>query len=224
MNTWVQCPRKFKFKYIDKIKVKDDQTALNKGKLVHCMLEHNGDKEKIQGSRDFKQSKNHMTPDEIKGCIKVYQNFKESSISKWLDTTESMFNELSIAMDKDLNTVKYDSEDALFRGFIDKVSHKNDVLILCDYKTGRYNNNQNYDQLLYYGISLFSLMPFDKIMMMFVYVEHNKYNMKVLHRKDIKKYQKALLTNIKNIEEDQEFCKNETALCDWCSYRSLCLG
>jgi RecB family exonuclease len=125
-------------------------------------------------------------------------------------------------MDKYLNVVDYDSKDTIFRGYIDKVIAHNDTLILIDYKTGKVKPDMRWDQLLYYGIALFSLMPFDKILLMNVFVETGDYNKQVLYRKDIKKYQKALLINIKNIEQTQKFKKNETNLCDWCDYRSRC--
>ncbi|MEA2022434.1 MAG: PD-(D/E)XK nuclease family protein, partial [Candidatus Caldatribacteriota bacterium] len=135
----------------------------------------------------------------------------------------NMFNELPIAMDKNLNIQEYNSEKIIFRGYIDKVIRDKDTLILIDYKTGKYKPDMQWDQLLYYALALFNSMPFDKILLMNVFVEHNKYNKQALYRTDIKKYQKVLLTNIKNIEADITFNKEETALCDWCVFQNMCL-
>jgi RecB family exonuclease len=135
-----------------------------------------------------------------------------------------MFNELAIGMNKNLEVIPYDDNDVIFRGYIDKIIRKDDTLILIDYKTGKYKKDMKWDQLLYYGISLFNMMPYDKIVLMNVFVDHLKFNKTVLNRSDIKKYQKALLTNITTIEKDQDFNKNETALCDWCEYREICLS
>ncbi len=226
MNKWVQCPRAFKYHFIDKIGEWKSSLALDRGKFIHCLLEFSGDIEKVKASDDYRRVKKSgfMQPEDFKECIEIYKKFKASKMGIWIDSRTQMFNELPIAMNKNLETIPYDDKDTIFRGYIDKVIRDNDTLILIDYKTGKYKPDMSWDQLLYYGISLFSDMPFDKIVLMNVFVEHDKVNKEVLLRKDIKKYQKALLTNISSIEKDTVFPKNETALCHWCEFEGICLN
>jgi len=225
INSWTQCPRKFRYNYIDRIGNRTSSLALDRGKFIHCLLEHEGDMKKVKASGDFRQVKKSgiMTKEDYIACVQIYKDFTVSKIGKWISNKTPMFNELAIAMDKNLDIQEYNADGVIFRGYIDKVARSEDTLILIDYKTGKYKENMPWDQLMYYGISLFNSMPFDKILMMNVFVEHNKYNKQVLNRSDQKKYQKALLTNIKNIESDTTFVKNETPLCNWCEHQEVCL-
>ncbi|MCD6435704.1 MAG: PD-(D/E)XK nuclease family protein [Clostridiales bacterium] len=226
INTHTSCARKFQFQYIDKLGVFQSSIALDRGKFIHCLLEFNGDIKKVKASNDYKQVKESgiMIADDYKECIQIYREFKQSKIGTWIDSKTQMFNELSVAMNKKLEVIPYDDKEVIFRGYIDKVIRDDDTLILIDYKTGKYRPEMKWDQLLYYGVALFSQMPFDKIVLMNVFVEHNKINKETIYRKDLKKYQKALLTNIKNIEQDTIFEKNETTLCNWCGFQELCIS
>ncbi len=227
INTWTQCPKKFEYQYIQKIGTFKGSIALDKGKFVHCLLEHSGDMKKVKASSDYKQVKKSgiMTASDYKEAVKIYKDFKTGSIGTWIDARTDMFNELPIAMNKNMEIIPYSNEDGevIFRGYIDKIIREEDLLILIDYKTGKYRPDMKFTQLMYYGISLFSKLPFDKILMMNVFVEHNQVNKQVLHRADIKKYQKALLTNIRSIETSETWEKNETALCNWCEFQDVCL-
>ena len=224
INTYNQCPRKFKFQYIDKLGVFTPSKALDRGKLIHSLLEHNGDLNKVMKTSDWAQIRNNkvLTKDDIKEAIETYNTFKNSKIGKWIDSKTQMFNELAIAMDKHLDIQDYNADNVLFRGYIDKVIRDEDTLILIDYKTGKYKPDMPWDQLMYYGIALFNSMPFDKIIMLNVFVDHQKVNKQILRREDQKKYQKTLITNIAEIEKDTEFKKIETKLCEYCDFFSIC--
>ncbi len=226
MNTWLQCPRKFRYQYIDKIGTFESSIALDRGKFIHTLFEFEGNLEQVKNSGDYKKvlKSGLMSKDNYRECIQIYKDFKKSKLSLWIDSKIQMFNELPIAMDKFLDTKDYNSPDVIFRGYVDKVIRDGDTLILIDYKTGKYKEDMLWDQLLYYGLTLFSQMPFDKIILMNVFVEHIKFNKTILHRSDIKKYQKALLTNIKDIESDTSFDKNETQLCNFCQFQKTCFG
>ncbi len=226
INTWASCPKKFDYQYVQKIGKFQDSLALSRGKLIHSMLEHNGNMKAVKESDDFRQVKksNILSKEDYQECIQVYKTFKEGKIGKWIDARTQMFNELPIAMDKTMEVVPYNNSEnnVIFRGYIDKIVREDDLLILIDYKTGKYKPQMPFTQLMYYGISLFSQLPFDKILMMNVFVEHNQVNKQILHRDDVKKYQRALLTNIREIETTTKWEKNETPLCGWCQFEDIC--
>ncbi len=224
ISTWSTCPRKFKYTYIDKLGGPVRVLALDRGNFLHCLLEHDGDIENVKKSRAFKEIKKNkiMTSDDIQECIGIYKSFKGSKIGKWINEKTQIANELSISMNKNLEIIPYGHNDTIFRGHIDKVVRDGDTLILIDYKSGKFRPDMKWDQLLYYGVAMFNSMPFDKIILMNVFIEHEKFNKEVIYRKDLKLYQKALLTNIKDIESDNKFNKNETPLCDWCEFVDIC--
>ncbi len=219
-----QCPKKFEYQYIQKIGEWVSSEALDKGKLVHTILEYDGDIQKIKNSGTFKEVQENkiLTKEKVKECFQIFKDFKSSKIGQWLQDKESLFDELPIGMNKDLEIVDYNSNEVIFRGYIDKVAHDNDTLIIIDYKTGKFKADMPFTQLLYYGIALFSKLPFDNILVMNIFVEHNKFNKLVLKREDIERYKTALFTNINTIEDTKVFNKNETALCNWCPLMAHC--
>jgi CRISPR/Cas system-associated exonuclease Cas4 (RecB family) len=230
ISTYKQCPRKFKYQYIDKIPVEQKcQKALVKGKFIHALLEHNGDINELKKSSDYKEiqesiNSNCVTKQEIKEFYKIYKSFTETELYKKLNNNKTLFTELFIALDEDLRIVQYDN--SLFRGYIDKV-YVNPVTnkVYCvDWKTGQINRKQTYGQLLFYSIGLFDKLPenIESIELVYVYVEHNKIQKKTVYKKDVEKYKKALLNTINKIEEDEVFQKNETPLCDYCDYQNIC--
>lgn len=93
-------------------------------------------------------------------------------------------------------------------------------------KTGKYKEEkwQEYDQLMFYAIYFFKkYSKIDKLKISYVYVEHeNLENSITLERKFLNNYIKQLITLIKNAEEDTEFLKNISMLCDWCDFKEHC--
>ncbi len=230
ISTYLQCPRKFRYLYIDKIPVEwTDNFYTQKGKLTHLIFEHQRDLVKIKGEKEFKEiiGGEFLTKDDVKNCFAIYDNFMKSPIGKQLESKKRLFSEIPIGLDHELNFTGY-SQNPFLRGYIDAsfVNEEDDSsMVLTDWKTGKLvsKENQDWSQLLYYGISMFSMNPnLEKIVLMFAYVEHNKTNMKVIHRSEINKYKTALWNSTDKIEEDIVFPKCQTALCDYCYYRDHC--
>ena len=173
INTWNQCPKKFKFAYIDKVGTYESSLALDRGQFIHLLLEHDGDLKKIKNTKEIKELKRSgiLQKEDYQNCYDIFKEFKHSKIGTWIENKTQMFNELPIAMDKHLNVIPFDSSDVIFRGYVDKIVRQDDTLVLIDYKSGKYKPQMPFEQLMYYGISLFSLMPYDKILMMYVFVE-----------------------------------------------------
>ena len=229
MATHQQCPAKFKFKYIDKIPVeKLPHKHLDKGKFIHLLLEHNGDLTKVKQEREFKEILEHkiLTKDDFKEYLQTYKKFINSKIGQAITSRKELVKELPVGLTPELEMTDYDAEDAILRGYIDAayVDEKTDTLLLVDWKTGKVPEDTNFQQLMFYGISLFSKMPYDKIVIMYAYIEHNKVKKTVLSRADLPKYKKALNQLIEKIESDTVFEKNESALCQFCDFQNVCIN
>jgi len=230
INTWKQCPRKFNYSYVQKIPREwESSYALDRGKLIHLILELNFDVAEIKKHREFgKIVKNKiLTKEQIKDCFKVAKDFTESKAGKSLFTRKQLFNELEMGLDLNMEITSY-SEAAFLRGYIDVgfLDEKTDTLLLTDYKTGKYKtkDQQDWSQLLWYSLGIFSKMPFDKIMLVYAYVDHHKLNTRMVYRKDIEKYKKGLWDTIDPIEKDYNYQKKETPLCNWCNYQDHCIA
>ena len=154
----------------------------------------------------------------------VFNKFKKSPLfDKYLLNTSS--REIRIGLDDELRPCDY--KNAMFRGIIDFVTIKNDVLFLVDWKTGKYKEQhyQDYNQLLFYSIYFFEKCKnVDNINISYVYVEHDIENELVLERRFLENYKKELINIIRSLENDTNFVKNESKLCDWCPFKQHCLS
>jgi len=235
LGCFKQCPRKFKYQYIDKLPYEfKPSIALTKGNIVHSFLEnHELDLPgKIAALKKEKQVMNSpfYTKELVKECLGIYNTYIQSKLGQDNFNNLTLGNEMQIALDKKLQPCGYLSEDVLFRGYIDRISvdQKTDIVTILDYKTGKLKNEgpykQPFDQPLYYASWYFEKFPVDTIILQFDFVEHNHEPMqKVLTRENLIKYKKFLLTNIMTAEKCTDFVKNEGPLCDYCDFQEICM-
>lgn len=211
ISTHKHCNRKFKYNYIDKApKDKMDMTALLKGGAVHSILEHYPN-----------ESSHKLAP--------KYQHIADKFIvtnlgEKYL--TQDSIREFDFGLTKELYPTEYSNKDALFRGSVDFICTIDNVLHLCDWKTGKYKDPkwQEYDQLMFYGIYFFQRYPtIDIIKISYVYVEHEDMENDItLTRQHLDTYISQLIELITNIETDNCFNKNTGPLCNWCEFKTHC--
>lgn len=210
LSTHEQCARKFKYSYIDKIPVGYvDRTALLKGGAVHSILENYPDK-----------STHKLAP--------KYQYIADKFIStelaeKYLSVDSN--REVHFGLNKDLEPTEYRDKNAIFRGKIDHVCIIDGVLYLIDWKTGKLKDIrwQDFRQLLFYAIYFFKkYSKINKIKISYVYVEHESENDILLERQYLDKYTKELTDMIDAAENDEEFRKSESKLCEWCDFKDHC--
>lgn len=211
ISTHQQCNRKFKYVYIDKVKPgKKDLTALLKGGAVHNIFE------------------NYPNPGTHKLAPKyqhIFDNFIKTKLGEKYVKTDSI-REYSFGLTEDLQITTYAAKDALFRGFVDHICIIENVLHLIDWKTGKLKEQrwQSYDQLMFYAIYFFQKYSHvNTIRISYVYVEHNEAeNDIVLERKYLQNYVNDLMSLIYAAENDIQFQKCPSKLCDYCEYKEHC--
>lgn len=213
------CPMKFKLNYIDKIRVKTSNIALEKGSYIHQMLEDYS-KSVEDSNFEFRLS----TPEQIREYQEIFQNFVDSPEGhKYLDP-EPFGVELEFALkieDKKLVPTNYHNKQALIRGKIDHAIRPSvNRMILLDWKTGKVKDVPDVLQVLVYAVWCFYNFPeVDVVDTAFVYVEHSQSKEYTFTRANLKKFEEKMLQKIIEIELAKEFPKRETALCNWCDYR-----
>ena len=219
ISTYKSCPRKFKFQYIDKIGKYEDSPALIKGRTVHYLIE-NSQLSPEEYSEEMKQN-----IQDYPGTLDIKKNFEESDLGKKYlrDIDKDAIQEFKIGLSNSLEPAEYNKE-SLFNGIIDYICVKEGILYLIDFKTGKYREVrfQDYSQLLYYAIYFFQKYGIQKIIISFIYVEHNLENDVELDIKYLNNYKKELLTSIKNIEDDVVFTEKKSKLCDYCGFHEKC--
>jgi len=238
LATYEQCPRKFKYKYVDKIKLpfEEHSLALTRGKIIHHLLEYHNKltlKESIDKLKfdDDINTSPYFTKEVIKECIQVYRKFVETDIAKSIFGDFELGTELKVALNKKLEPCEYLDKDTLFRGLIDRVvvDKTTDLVRIIDWKTGKDKSGssgikQTPDQLMHYGSWYFAKFPVDKIKIVYVFVEHNTTLEYTLTRERVQDYKKALLLPIIKAEKDEVFEKITSPLCDYCEFRDVCNG
>lgn len=220
ISTFKSCPLKFKFQYIDKIPGKMDTAALIKGRTIHYLIE-NSHLNENDYSEEMKQNiKDYPEALEIK------KNFEQSELGiKYLKNIDKpATNEYKIGLSNLLEASEY-SKDSLFNGIIDYICVKSGILYLCDFKSGKCRDVRymDYNQLLFYAIYFFQKYKIKKIIISFIYVEHNLENDLELNIEYLDNYKRELLTNICQIENCIDFKPKTSALCDYCSFQEICV-
>lgn len=200
-----QCPLKFKFKFIDKVKVPRKECFV-KGSKIHSVLEkYKG--ESLTESNEVNKFFESTLGKEIKEIL--------SSETK---------RELRIAVDKDFKPIKYNSKDYLLRGIVDLVYIKDGILNIVDYKSGKYvyPKYQDFTQLMVYALYFFNNQKINKINLRYVYVESSKENSMLLNKSSCDEIKRSLLSRIAKIENDKTFEKNVSWCCKFCEYAEHC--
>lgn len=211
LSTHKQCNRKFKYNYIDKApKDKTDMTALLKGGAIHSIIEH------------YPNETSHKLAPKYQHIV---DKFISTNLGEKYLTVDSI-REFDFGLTKKLGPTSYSDKDALFRGSVDFICTIDKVLHLCDWKSGKYKDPkwQEYDQLMFYGIYFFQRYPtIDTIKISYVYVEHDDLeNAIVLERKFLDTYVSQLIELINNVENDIDYNKNPSKLCDYCDFKTHC--
>ena len=205
LSLYNTCPFAYKLSYIDKIKPVRS-TALVKGSNVHSILEKFPN---FIASKEFKFNENLIVSNFLNSEIGNY--FKDVLLNK------KTAREFKFGLTRDFKNDTF--KDSFFHGIIDLIFFENDELNLCDYKTGKYKENQDFSQLLTY--SLF-FKNYDKIKINYLYVEHNKVNSKVVTKEDIENAQNFIIKTTDIISEDKVFKRNCGKHCAWCQFSEKC--
>jgi CRISPR/Cas system-associated exonuclease Cas4 (RecB family) len=205
LSLYNTCPFAYKLSYIDKIKPVRS-TALVKGSNVHSILEKFPD---FIASKEFKFHENSIVSNFLNSEIGNY--FKDVLLNK------KTAREFKFGLTKNFENDTF--EDSFFHGIIDLIFFENDELNLCDYKTGKFKENQDFSQLLTYSIFF---KKYNKIKINYLYVEHNKINSKIVTKEDIENAQNFIIKTSDIILQDKVFKRNCGKHCSWCQFSEKC--
>lgn len=221
LGTFKQCPLKFKYQYIDKVKVpRLPNKALKKGGYVHEILEHNFNYDiEVELDELFTESDKEET-------INMVKDFEKSYYGKYIKSIyDKSKKEEDFAFDKNLKLVGYWDKNAWLRGSADL--YFNDIesnkYTIIDYKTGKdHSEDELYgnDQGMMYAIAGFLKYPnVNTIDVKFIFVEHSTAKEMVFYRAMFNEYIKDFYNKTKKIENSDIFNSNPSALCDFCDFQ-----
>ncbi|MFW6233652.1 MAG: RecB family exonuclease [Nanoarchaeota archaeon] len=241
LKTFEQCPLKFKYKYIDKIKPEfESSIESHLGKCVHDSLEwiyNSVKKEKIPSidevikyysvrweetwKEDTKIVKNHLN-------IKDYFNKGVEFLLNYY-MKHQPFKDGTIDCERKI-IIELDKENGYhLQGFIDRLVYNKETgeYEVHDYKTA--NNLPSREdvekdrQLALYSIAIKEIFGRDKdVCLVWHYLAHNTKICIKKTNEDLRKLKKDVLELINKIENAKDFPPCKSILCNWCEYKSMC--
>ncbi|MEM4181594.1 MAG: PD-(D/E)XK nuclease family protein [Candidatus Pacearchaeota archaeon] len=239
ISTFEQCPKKYKFQYIDKIEP-DIETTIEAfmGDLVHRTLE------KLYKDRYFQKENtkkdlidfyNKLWKEEFsKEIIIVKKDFNEENYRKMGEKFISDYYDRFYPFDQ-LTIIGIETKDKMllpdgnrWHVRIDKLAcDKEGNYYVCDYKTNskmKLQEEADSDRQL----AMYSIWVRDKfkdaksVKLVWHMLAFNKDVFSERTEKQLKKLQEEVMSIIKRIEKEKEFPTNPSPLCEYCGYRNIC--
>ena len=244
LNTFENCPQKYKIQYIDKIKSKNEGIEAFIGKRIHESLEwlyENSNQNNFISFDRLADKFDQLWIEKWHKNIYVAKNpYKRVSYTLNQNQYKKIaLNNLSLFYVKYFNhnnktiytelKVKVDIDGYIFKGIIDRIDLDQDELYVIDYKTGKSKLKLTLLdklQLYIYQLAVEKKYKNKKIYLSWYYVNSKNGVKKIsLNQKDKNKLNNKLLSILKNIEKskyENKFPAKETLLCNWCYYWSQC--
>jgi len=242
LNSFEQCPLKYKLKYIEKIKPEIEKTIESHlGTCVHDTLEwlyqKKIDSEPVPNleevlryylekwKKDFTKDtlivKKNLTEEDylnkgVKFLIDYYQKHKP-------------FSDGTIELEKKIMIILGERGEYKLTGFIDRLVYnkEKDEYEIHDYKTANaLPSKEKIDrdrQLALYSIGIKDLFGKSKSMLLtWHYLAHDTQIFSRRTDLELEELKKSIIQLIDRIESTTEFPAKESVLCNWCEFKPIC--
>ena len=241
LSTFEQCPLKFKFRYLDKIKPEIEQTIEGfLGNKVHEVLEiiyTETAKNRTFQLDEVIQLYSKKWNKDFNPKIKIIK--KENSIEYYFNkgvnflinyfVKHSPFKDNTIAIEKRI-FVNLDLEGKYkLQGYIDRLVHNKETNIfeIHDYKTGGFLKPQKEldkdRQLALYSIGIREMFEnVNDVHLIWHFLAFNKKMTSYRTLEQLNKLKQEIIQLIDKIESATEFPACPSILCKWCGFRSYC--
>ncbi len=241
LSTFEQCPLKFKFKYIEKLKPDIENTIEGfLGTKVHETLEWVYNELLMGKTQDFQLdeliehyaiawNKDYNPNIKIVKQELTSENYFNRGIKFLIDyfTTHQPFKDNTIETEKKIFLSLEDGNKII--GFIDRITHNKETNIfeIHDYKTsGTMKSQEELDkdrQLALYSIAIKQIFPEAKdVHLIWHFLDFNQKVTSKRTDQQLEQLKQEILQLIKKIESTTEFPPCESNLCGWCEFQSYC--
>jgi RecB family exonuclease len=239
INTYQQCPRKFKLQYIDKIPI--PKGAQNVEALMGSCV-HNALRELYQKVSDgiqlsladmqsfFTKQWTESIQEEIvipkKGLtLEHFENNGLDMLKKYFDHYSPFDGPQTIALEK---KVQFPLDEYEVTGYIDRLSIRDgNIFEIHDYKTSStfptIADVENDSQLSLYQIGLSSLYPkVNQVVLIWHFLKFDQEVTTTRTTEELETIKQCTLSWIRKILHDPYYPPNESPLCNWCLYEEFC--
>ncbi|MXW61146.1 MAG: PD-(D/E)XK nuclease family protein [Acidimicrobiaceae bacterium] len=234
-GTFTQCPRRWKFRYIDRLEDPPGEDALA-GSFAHRVLElllqRQPEQRTIDEARLIARTEWPET-EALSDYQALEHNEKESRRFRWKAWTaiEGLWD-LEDPAEVKVRATEQDVEAELggvpFRGIVDRIEEEGDGLIVTDYKSGKAPSprfrRSRLDQVLLYAAAVEASTGEMPVRARLLYLGQRTIGMDV-NREEIETVTEKLSDTWANINTacaDDEFEPRTGPLCGWCPYVSMC--
>ena len=234
-GTFTQCPRRWKFRYIDRLADPPSADALA-GSFAHRVLElllqREPSERTIEEARAIARTEWPET--EAMGDYQALGHDEEQSRQfRWKAWTaiEGLWH-LEDPTKVEVRATEQDVEAELagvpFRGIVDRIDEEGDGMIVTDYKSGKAPSHRfrrsRLDQVLLYAAAVEASTGEMPVRARLLYLGQRTIGMDV-NRKEIETVTQKLAGTWAEIHTacaDDEFEPRTGPLCGWCPYVSMC--
>jgi len=241
LSSFEQCPRKFKFRYIEKIIPEVEKTIESHlGSAVHETLEwlYTKVKEKIIPTLDEIIVKyNQIWEKEFSKEIRIikprltYKDYFNKGV-EFLITyyiQNQPFDDNTIEVEKKIVLELGENKEYKIQGFIDRLVYnlKTKEYEIHDYKTANSlpskEKIEQDRQLALYSIAIKDIYKTKKrVRLVWHFLAHNKKIELKKTDQELEQLKKDIIKLIKKIQNTTHFPAEKSILCDWCEYKSMC--
>lgn len=199
-NTWVKCPRKAYYKFVERRK-EPSGPAADRGDWVHKRAEA------------FLRKQEKALPEELHKHSKMFQRLRELKAKP----------EVELALTSAWTQTEWFAKDTWCRVKIDVLAFKGKLAGVTDWKTGRFKpGSPSYDlQLHLYGTGVLSGYPkVEEVEARLVFTDHPKQKpvVKVYHREELREMQQGWEERVRPMMADRRFAPLPSHDCTYCHF------
>lgn len=229
LNAYQNCPLKYKFQYIEKIKTPKSKEAVF-GTLIHSTLNFIHTPGILSPSME--QALDHFSKN-WNGDVFESELEERAAFSQGVEIIRRYYNDNDIAR---VNIVALESPfqiklgEHVVSGIIDRIDRTEDGYEIIDYKTAKKMPSQekvdNDVQLTIYLQAFLNRYPeerknLDKLKVSLYFVKHGAKLTSTRTQEDLENIEKTFMEVIEKIGQS-DFAPNINPLCDWCDFQHLC--
>lgn len=243
LDSYFQCPLKYKYRYLDRIRVETEGIEAFMGSRVHSALEklykdktmgRDNTLEKITAYYDDDWQKNwHENVQIVKKeyTVENYKTVGEQALESFYKRYHPFEDGRTIGLEKRIVVDLNGDKEYQLQGYIDRLVLKEDKIYeIHDYKTSKDLPTQEmFDsdkQLALYQLGVEEMWPDAKrIDLVWHYLRHDTEFRSQRKPEDLNKLKNDLIKQIDSVEKavsEKKFNPKESALCNWCDYQEIC--
>lgn len=201
LKTFETCPKKYYFKYIEKISVPQKSNLFEKGKKVHALANYY-----LRGD-DISKMEKALNSEELK----LWEILKQNEF----------FNKTYVNSEYNLSC-KVDNY--WIGGRLDALMKDDKNYYILDYKTGSIPKNPEYDYQTITYLLCASKMYGDNIKFVYIDLKNNQNSIINFNSTKAQEYEKRI-TDICNKITNTQFSEEieHSKICDFCEYKKICI-